>query len=324
MKIDRRSFLALGIGAAAGTALSPLPWKLTDDSSIWTQNWSWTPVPEDGEVTYEKSLCTLCPGGCGILVRKVNDRIVKIEGIKAHPVNDGGICGLGISGTQLLYGPGRVKSPLKRVGKRGAGKWEKISWDEAITIVSERLKKLKTEKKTEAIACISGSDKDITSQLINRLLMTLGSPNFIKSPSMQDSFRAVLKKMHGMGENYEIGYDFENADFILSFGSSIVEGWGSPVYMARTNSSWKERKTKMIQVEQRLSSTAAGADGLISVNPGTEGDFALGIASVIINENLYNKQFTGAFSTGFPEFKNMVNKYYDADSVAKKPVLTAI
>ncbi len=317
MKIDRRSFLALGVGAAAGTALSPLPWKLTDDSSIWTQNWPWTPVPEDGEVTYENSLCTLCPGGCGITVRKVKDRIVKIEGVKAHPVNDGGICGLGISGPQLLYGPGRVKSPLKRTGARGEGKWEKISWDDAIAEVVEKIKKLQTDKKTDAIACISGSDKDITAELINRLLMLIGSPNFIKTPSMQDSFRAVLKNMHGVADNCEIGYDVENADFILSFGSGVIEGWGSPVRMCQTNSDWKGKKTKIIQIEQRLSSTAAGADGMFSVNPGTEADLALGIACVIINENLYNKKFTGAFSTGFPEFKNMVNKYYNPDKVSK-------
>ena len=92
MKIDRRSFLSLGIGAAAGTALSPIPWKLADDSAIWTQMWPWTPVPPDGEVSFEHSTCTLCPGGCGITVRKVNDRAVKIEGRKGHPINNGGLC----------------------------------------------------------------------------------------------------------------------------------------------------------------------------------------------------------------------------------------
>jgi len=89
MKIDRRSFLSFVIGGAAGTALSPLPWKLIDDSSIWSQNWAWTPVPQRGEITYVNSTCTLCPGGCGITVRKVGDRVVKIEGMMGHPVNDG-------------------------------------------------------------------------------------------------------------------------------------------------------------------------------------------------------------------------------------------
>ena len=317
MKIDRRSFLALGIGAAAGTALSPLPWKLTDDSSIWTQNWPWTPVPADGEVSYETSVCTLCPGGCGITVRKIEDRIVKIEGSKAFPLNDGGICALGISGVQLLYGPGRVKTPMKRTGKRGEGKWKAISWDEAIAEISEKLKKLKADKKTDALTCISGSDKGIVAQLLNRLLMSFGSPNFIKMPSMQDSYRTVVKQMHGKADNLEIGYDFKNANFILSFGSGLIEGWGSPVHMCRTNADWKSNKTKIIQIEQRLSNTAASADRVFTINPGTEADLALGISTVIINEGLFSKKFTGSFSTGFPEFKNMLNKYYNPDKVAE-------
>jgi anaerobic selenocysteine-containing dehydrogenase len=102
MKVDRRSFLSFLIGGAAGTALSPLPWKLMDDSSIWTQMWPWTPVPPDGKVTYEESTCSLCPGGCGISVRKVDNRAIKIEGRAGHPINDGRICILGLSGLQLL------------------------------------------------------------------------------------------------------------------------------------------------------------------------------------------------------------------------------
>ena len=115
MKIDRRSFLSFAIGGAAGTALTPMAWKVTDDLSIWTQMWPWTPVPPDGEASYVNSTCSLCPGGCGITVRKIDDRVVKVEGMKGHPVNDGGICVLGLSGTQLLYGPMRVKTPLKKV-----------------------------------------------------------------------------------------------------------------------------------------------------------------------------------------------------------------
>src|SRR5512137_199487 len=128
MKIDRRSFLSFVIGGAAGTALSPLPWKITDDLSIWSQNWPWTPVPPKGETSYATSTCTLCPGGCGISVRKVDERVVKIEGLKGHPVNDGGVCILGASGTQMLYGPTRVQAPLKKVD----GAWRTISWDQAI------------------------------------------------------------------------------------------------------------------------------------------------------------------------------------------------
>ena len=115
MKIDRRSFLSFIVGGAAGTALSPLPWKLTDDSSIWSQRWPWTPIPARGEISYVKSTCLLCSGGCGIQVRKVDERVIKIEGLPDHPVNDGGVCPLGASAAQLLYAPTRIRTPMKKV-----------------------------------------------------------------------------------------------------------------------------------------------------------------------------------------------------------------
>jgi anaerobic selenocysteine-containing dehydrogenase len=132
MKVDRRGFLSFILGGAAGTALSPLPWKLTDDFAIWTQNWPWTPVPEKGEIRYVTSACTLCRGGCGISVKKSGERVIKIEGLKGHPVNDGGLCILGLAGAQLLYGPTRIRTPLKKIN----GSWQKISWPDAIAEVA--------------------------------------------------------------------------------------------------------------------------------------------------------------------------------------------
>ena len=164
MKIDRRSFLSFVIGGAAGTALSPLPWKLIDDSSIWSQNWAWTPVPERGEITYVNSTCTLCPGGCGITVRKVGDRVVKIEGMQGHPVNDGGICDLGAAGTQLLYGPTRVKTPKKKIN----GRWHDISWEAAISEIAENLQDLRANGLSHSVACICDSDRGTVPELLNR------------------------------------------------------------------------------------------------------------------------------------------------------------
>jgi len=106
MKIDRRKFLAcLGGcvgGGIVGTLFSPLPWKLMDDIAIWTQNWPWTPMPEGGQSYYAQSACSLCSGGCGISIRKVKDRAVKIEGQTDYPLNKGGLCTLGLSGLQYL------------------------------------------------------------------------------------------------------------------------------------------------------------------------------------------------------------------------------
>jgi anaerobic selenocysteine-containing dehydrogenase len=314
MKIGRRSFLSFLFGGAAGTALSPLPWKLMDDSSIWTQMWPWTPVPKDGEASYVNSSCTLCPGGCGITVRKIDDRAVKIEGMNGHPVNNGGLCIMGLSGLQLLYGPSRVKTPLKRVGKRGQGYWEKISWKDAVSQVAETLGDLREKGQSHTVGFISDSDRGTVPRLFERFLTVYGSPNLMRPSSIMDSYELTLHLMQGA--QALPGFDFENANFILSFGSGILDGWGSPVRMFRANSTWCNTGGKVIQIEPRLSNTAAKSDKWIPINPGTEAALALGIAHVILKESLYDAEFVNYYSEGFEGWKRFVLDEYNPDSIA--------
>jgi len=314
MKIDRRSFLALSIGGAAGTALTPLPWKMMDDVSIWSQNWPWTPVPAKGENNYAFTSCTLCPGGCGLMVRMVGDRAVKIEGLEGHPVNDGGVCVLGLSGLQLLYGATRVKGPLKRVGKRGAGHWKKISWDAALAEVAEKLGRLRDDNQSHTVACITGSKQGTVPAMFKRFMTVYGSPNVMTTPSVSDTLEMALQVMHGV--EAQAGYDLENADYILSFGSGLIEGWGSPVRMFRANSAWRENGVKVVQVEPRLSNTAAKSDQWIPINPGTEAALAMGIAHVMIKESLINNDFVENYTEGYAGWKKMVLDEYAPEKVA--------
>ncbi|MFC1829398.1 molybdopterin-dependent oxidoreductase [Thermodesulfobacteriota bacterium] len=313
MKIDRRSFLSFVIGGAAGTALSPLPLKLMDDSSIWTQMWPWTPVPVDGEASYVNSTCTLCPGGCGIAVRKIDERAVKIEGMKGHPVNDGGICLLGLSGLQLLYSPTRIKTPLKKAGERGQGKWKKISWDDAIAEVVQQLDELRSNGESHTVGCISGADRGTVPMLFERFLAAYGSPNMMRTPSFEDSYALSLQLTQGV--QGRPGFDFENANFVLSFGSGILDGWGSPVRMFKANGDLGERSGIVVQVEPRLSNTAAKADQWVPIKPGTEADLALGIAHVIINNSLYNVDFVDNMTSGFDAWKQQVMAKYAPEQV---------
>ena len=311
MKVDRRSFLSFVIGGAAGTALSPLPWKLMDDSSIWTQMWPWTPVPPDGEVVYADSTCSLCPGGCGISVRKVDNRAIKIEGKAGHPVNDGSICILGLSGLQMLYGPTRIKTPMKRIGERGEGKWQQISWDEAMTMLTEKLAGIREKGEAHTVAAIAGSDSGTVPALLQRFMTAYGSPNFIRTPSGRDTEELAMKAL--FGGNGRIGFDVENADYLISFGSGVVDGWGSPVRMIRASSHWKDKKATVVQVEPRMSNSAAKATQWVPVNPGTEADLALGIAAAMVANGLAD---TGAIS-GFNGLKKDLLTNYETQKVAQ-------
>jgi anaerobic selenocysteine-containing dehydrogenase len=320
MKLSRRCFLSLVAGGAAGTALSPLPWKLTDDSSIWSQNWPWTPVPPDGEGTYTLSTCTLCPGGCGISVRKIDDRAIKIEGAKGHPLNDGGICILGLSGLQMLYGPTRVQSPLKRVGERGQGQWKAISWEQAIGEVAEKLGEIRGRGNPQSVACIAAKDTGTVGRLLRRFMSVYGSPNFFRMPSVEDAYEAAIFMTQGAVGS--AGADLKNADFILSFGSALLDGYGSPVRVFRANSHLKEINGTLVQVEPRLSNTAAKADKWLAVKPGSEAALALAMAHVIISHNAMNPAFIGHQMEGFDAFARMVQEKYTPEAAAKKTGLS--
>jgi menaquinone reductase, molybdopterin-binding-like subunit len=313
MKLSRRCFLSFAIGAAAGINLTPLPWKLTDDLSIWTQMWPWTPVPNDGEYTFENTVCTLCEGGCGISVRKVDHRAVKIEGMKDHPVNNGGICVLGASGLQYLYGPFRVESPMKRIGNRGEGHWKKISWAHAIEELSEKLGEIRANGTPEKVAVISGNKEGTIAGLWKRLLTAYGSPNYMAPSDMEDSFEAALFLMQGAEAS--VGFDLENANFVLSFGSGLLEGWGTPARMFQACAKIRENG-QIIQFEPRLSNTAAKVDKWIPLIPGTEAALAMGISHVIIREKRYSKNFIDTATSGFKTYQDLVMKDYNPEQVA--------
>jgi menaquinone reductase, molybdopterin-binding-like subunit len=309
MKVDRRSFLGLGLGAAAGVAVSPLTVKLTDDLSIWTQNWPWTPVPVDGEVTYENSVCSLCPGSCGISIRKIKDRPVKIEGRTGYPVNDGGACLHGIAGLQYLYDPARIKSPLKKSGD----KFVQISWDEAISEVADKLSEIRNSGTPEKVACILDKDSGSVAGLLKRLIKSYGSPNLFTMPGLESYLELTASTLHG--QDMTIGFDLENSDFILSFGAGIIEGWGSPVNCFQANASRKERHAELWQIDSKLSNTAASADRWIAIKPGTQADLAMGMCAFIIKKNLYNASVIDSHE--FARFASKVQNSYPIPKVSE-------
>jgi anaerobic selenocysteine-containing dehydrogenase len=308
MKVDRRSFLGLGLGAVAGVVVSPVGLKLTDDSSIWTQNWPWTPVPVDGEISYDNSVCNLCPGNCGISVRKIAGRPVKIEGLAGYPINDGGACLHGIASLQYLYDPARIKTPLRKTGDR----FEKISWAEAISLTAEKLADIRENNAPQKLACITDKSQGSVPKLFERFLTAFGSPNLYTMPSLESNLEMTAQTLHGAGNT--IGFDLENSDFVLSFGAGLIEGWGAPVSCFKANASRKKRHAKLYQVEPRLSNTAANADKWIPINPGTESDLALGICAVIIKNNLFD---SSNFKGSFNKFAIMVQREYSLANVAQ-------
>ena len=98
--------------------------------SIFVRNGKKESSQEDSSIL--RSFCRMCHGGCGTLVHVSKGRVRKVEGDPEHPMNLGSLCTKGVSSIQQLYSPYRLHYPLKRVGKRGEGKWKRVSWEEAL------------------------------------------------------------------------------------------------------------------------------------------------------------------------------------------------
>ncbi len=306
--INRRNFVKFFVGGVIGTGLSPFPWKLTDDLAIWTQNWPWVPVPPVDEMTHEKSLCKLCPGGCGIEVRKAGERAVKIEGRSDYPVNAGGLCPVGMGGLQLLYNEGnRFTGPMKRIGLRGSGDFQEISWEEALDMLAARISFYRENGKPESIVAIDGNTIESTmSLMVERLIKAIGSTNYMRIPSSVDTSRMVDLLMQG--NRGPTTYDMENSDYILSFGCGLLDGWGSPGRVFNAWRTWKapplKDKIRIVQVESRASDTASKADQWIPARPGTESALALGLAHIIIKERAYDRDFVENMTFGFSDWES--------------------
>jgi anaerobic selenocysteine-containing dehydrogenase len=313
MKVDRRAFVKFIAGAVGGSLLTPIPWKIADDTAIWSQNWSWRPSPERGEITQVTAICGLCAGGCGIKAHLVDKkRAVALQGNPDNPINAGGICPLGASGLQFLYAPYRITQPLKQAGKRGDPKgFRPISWDEALAEVHTHLTRLRAEGKSHHVGCITGQGHSSMYSLWQQFFKAFGSPNLFLMPSAQDGLKMAANA--ALGRPAAIAFHLEQASYVLSFGADLVEGWGTPGRMQATFGRWRQETpgavaTKLVQVESRCSLTAAKADEWIPVKPGSEAALALGIAHILLRDHHYDSEFIRNYSFGFDSWTDANGK----------------
>ncbi len=328
--LSRRQFLTLvGTGGAAVAALGATG---CGDRSL--ANFLEFTEPElrvpNGPEKWITSVCGQCEGGCSIRVRLVGERAVNLTGNSIYPVNRNGLCPKGLASLQGLYNPDRVRGPLQRVGNRGQNKWKQISWDEGIRLVAHRLGEIRG-RGPQNLVFLSGQVRGLMDAFIARFCRAFGTPNDVrKIPPWLDAQSMVRYCMQGTYG--PVAYDFEKTNYILSFGAPLLEDYVSPAGMLRTFAYLRQErpgaKARVIQVEPRLSVTAARANEWVPINPGTEGALALGIAYVLIRENLYDKRFVEEHTFGFDDwqdaqgeprigFKTLVLRHFNADAVAQ-------
>ncbi|MCU0571752.1 MAG: molybdopterin-dependent oxidoreductase [Syntrophobacteraceae bacterium] len=309
MKVARRAFLQFTAGAIGGTLLTPVPWKLADDSAIWSQNWSWRPSPERGEITQVPSICTFCEAGCGIQARLVEKkRAILVEGNPSHPVSRGGICPLGAAGLQFLYAPYRVSQPLKQTRKRGdvAG-FQAVSWEDALKEIGGKLNRMRSEDRPHSLAAIISQQPSSVSELWSQFFKAFGSPNLFRMPDHADSLSMASSLMTGRATPPALA--LERASYVLSFGAGLLENRSSFSRNQTAYAEWRQEGShKLMQVESRCSMTAAKADRWIAVAPGSEAALALALAHVMVKEKAYDPEFMSSSVFGFEDWTDSQGK----------------
>lgn len=255
------------------------------------------------------TFCSLCgPSmGCGLNCYVQDGRLVRVEGMKESPINKGKLCLKAFASMQWLYSPQRLKYPLKRVGKKGEGKFERVTWDEALDLIADRLKEQKEKYGPESLAVLSPQARSYKSYFI-RFLTTHGSPNYCHSGicAIQRAFGfayTAAAPMIGM-----VGSDYEYTDCIVIWGANPVYA-GAPTGNLKRILDAKERGAKLVVIKPEMQPDAAKADIWLPIKPGTDGALALAMLNVIINENLYDEDFVSRWCYGFDKLVPHIQQY---------------
>jgi len=259
------------------------------------------PGSRPGEERWVLSTCAMCDAGCGIKVRVVEGRAVKIEGNPEHPVNRGGLCSRGQAALQALYHPQRVQSPLRRLGDRGDGSWKFISWDEAIGEIVAKLGKLRAAGHPERLVLIDGETGTFTHELWTRFLSAFGSPNHIGLGSARAA-GVKLASLYTMGRHGLPTYDLTRVRLLLAMGAEQLESSGQTMHFWRAASERAENGLYLICVSPRR--PGCRVDEWIPIVPGGYGALALSLAHVLIRDGLIDRDFVHDHVWGFSGWRD--------------------
>jgi len=231
--------------------------------------------------------CALCASRCPAIGYVEKGKLVKIEGQPTSIRTGGTLCAKGQAGVNQIYDPDRILQPLRRIGKRGEGKWQKISWDAALDDLVGRLKKLRDDGHPEKFMFHHGWISASADRLINKVFLpTYGTATVADNSCLGQSARLTAHELTWGG--FEDNWDFDNARYVLNFGSNVMEAHTNHVALARRLSfGLAERNLKMITFDVRLSNTASKSHTWIQIKPGTDLAVILAMCNVVMNEGLY-------------------------------------
>ncbi|OGU15707.1 MAG: formate dehydrogenase [Geobacteraceae bacterium GWC2_53_11] len=261
-----------------------------------------------------RSVCPYdCPDACGLLVAVENGRAVSVSGDPEHPVTRGLLCPKMKHYEQTVHSPRRLTSPLRRVGPKGVGTFEQISWDEAIAEICRRWQEIGAGYGAEAILPYSYAG---TMGLVQRnaghaFFHKLGASRLertICSPAKDAGWKALMGDTPAMDPA-----EIEQSDLVILWGINAV---ATSIHAMRDAQNARRKGAKLWAIDTYRTPTCEAADEAFLIRPGSDGALALAMLHVIDREGLLDREFISANVLGFEELRVRILPDYSPEQVA--------
>jgi thiosulfate reductase / polysulfide reductase chain A len=315
-KFSRRTFFkAAGAVTAGLTVAATMPEKLL----------SWAEAENQKGFQQIPTFCELCFWNCGLIAKVENSKVVKVDGNPLSQRGRGRLCGRGNAALGALYDPDRLKYPMINTGKRGEPVWKKASWDEALDLIASKMKTVKDKYGPQSMAMIyHGTGASFWRHMLQAYgVSTFAAPSFAQCRGPRDiGFVLTFGADVGSPEYY----DFSKSKHIVLLGSHLGENAHNS--QVQDLVSGLAGGARLTVVDPRLSNIASKADRWLAIRPATDLALLLAWIRIVIEEELYDKDYIAKYATGLEELRSAVKEYTpewaEKETSIEKDVIVAV
>ncbi len=311
MEINRRDFVKLLGGSLFGLAIG------SSTGAILRLPNRAEPILYSGPrlESWKLSACTKCPGGCSLKVRLIDELPIQAFGNPKSPVNEGGICSLGLVSVADLYHPSRLTGPVRKVD----GEFKPLKYEEAYRILFNHLEKSITQNRHDDVFFVAQTTSKLRASLFREFSNVTGFKNLIVDNFQEGSYFPFYKVANESPDFV----DFDSCDYLLNFGAQLTEISENPIYFTRKLNEYRAKGHKVVAIQSRLTPSVSKLDDWIPLSSNVFGDLALGIAYVLLKDEQYDKHYVENNFSEFADFKAYVLKNYIPEKVAESTGIPA-
>lgn len=262
-----------------------------------------------------KAACRGCHGGCMHILTVEDGKVTKVRPDPDGPLNHGRACIKGLSIVEQMYHPDRITTPMRRIGPRGSGNWEPITWDEAFEEMAQKLGHLRDTYGPESIALISGTGRHHLSQFWR-------FANVLETPNATSAGALICLGPRKNAADFTAGH-FGGVDYYGDVKPAGILVWGANPAISGADGELQfhikdavKAGTPLIVVDPKPNELTEKARLWLPLRPGTDGALAMGILNILISEDLYDREFVENHTHGFEALKERCGKF-DLKTVAE-------